>query len=242
LKRKGGKDFSSLREREAKRKRLEAKHDEVEDDAGEKPAARDPSEEDEEEEIQAPVLRPARASMPYHLSTLARSAKISEIYQEWKYGLFGADPLKDVEAETIQAWSANPEKHREYQTRQIIGMYVADAIGHGKSMKEAIEHLQSRWDICKNQNIHRLAIVLEFQYLKDIYGDAASSFSCTMSEIHDISHGFAVTPVTRGSYQDRVFRQQQQLQQQYRARARSTSVPVATSPIRASRASNSVAT
>jgi hypothetical protein len=121
-----GKDISSLQEREAKRQRLEAKNAEGGEDTGnKKPAAKDTSEEaeDEEEEIQAPVLRPARASMPYHLSTLARSAKISEIYQEWKYGQLGADPLKDVNAETIQAWSANPEKQREYRTRLYYSYY-----------------------------------------------------------------------------------------------------------------------
>jgi hypothetical protein len=229
LRRKDGKDFSSLREREAKRQRLEANNAEGEDGADKKPAARD-TPQAEDEEIQAPVLRPARASLSYHLSTLDPSARISDICQEWKYGLFGVDPLKYVDAETIQEWSANPEKQREYRTRQIIGNYVEDAMGRRNiTMMEAIERIQSRWEICNNQNIHCLAIILEFQDLKRIYGDAASGLSYKMS-------GFKHPQNQRQQHQQR------QILQQDRARARSTSVPVATSPVRASRESNPVAT
>jgi hypothetical protein len=170
LKRKG-KDISSLREREAKRQRLEANNAEGEkDDEDKNPAARDTYEEAEDEEIQAPVVRPLGASSTYHLSTLDPSAKISDIYQEWKYGQLGADPLKDVDAEIIQACSSNPEEKREYRTRRTIGMHVADAIGHGKSIMEVIENLQKNWDKCNNQNIHDLAFNLANRELYRTYG------------------------------------------------------------------------
>jgi hypothetical protein len=61
-----------------------------------------------------------RASLPYHLPALGPSARLSDIYQEWKYGKLGAEPLKDVDAKTIQAWSANPEKKREYLNRHEL--------------------------------------------------------------------------------------------------------------------------
>jgi hypothetical protein len=123
----------------------------------------------------------ARASSHYHLTPIDPAATtVSNIYQEWKYGLLGGNPLFQVDVAT-QEWQNDPEMLLQYRIRRSIGNTI-DGIRQRSpeySDMDIVADTQNLMDAHNPSTVAHLAAYLEVENLRLVYGDLASGVTYT---------------------------------------------------------------
>jgi hypothetical protein len=121
----------------------------------------------------------ARVSSQYHLAPIdPATATVSNIYQEWSFGIFGGIPLSQVDVAT-QEWQNDPEMLLQYRIRRSIGNAIIKAPQRKPQYSEIelVANLQRFLDGHNPSTFARLAAYLEMGDIIRVYGDLANGLT-----------------------------------------------------------------
>ena len=110
----------------------------------------------------------ADKSMPFP-ELLRNLTTVNEVWQEYKYGLYGNPSIESVDSIYGKSWLKNKTEAKYYSNRKKIYNYVIDAENNGKSAEKAINELETL-RVSQKWTLNTLQINMPFVWLNEATG------------------------------------------------------------------------